>query len=897
MSPTAILWQVILIFAISAGTCAGVGYAFNESGSYELEQRFVSEYNGSELIGLTVASDPGGGGTGFEIRMRSAEEINNELNSRIEVGHPEVRRTALIAAGKHSGEYCIDQICEIYDYLWNNYSYVGDPRDLEYYQYSNQTISSGKEIDKSGIGDCDDYAILMASLIEQIGGTTRIIMAYGPEGGHAYAEVYLGQLDDEEKRVQRIVKWLRKNYGAETIYVDGDFNEGIWLNLDWSAKHPGGPFFPALENMTFPVRNATLTKVKPVNEPPVAIFTCYSKEQEPSVGTNITFNASLSRDPYGVITSYKWDFGDDNKSEGRLVDHYYSEGGNFTVTLTVADKELAESKNSSLVTINWPPEAHFEYSIIEKSGSESKIALNASESKDRDGRITSYEWDFGDGEEARGLNKKLVSHNYMEYGIFIVNLTVVDDDKSVSSIYSLPIKINKLPVPKFSYYPKKPNQGKTIIFDASQSEDKDGNVTEYRWYFGDETSASGNVTEHAYPKGGNFTVRLEVTDDDNETESIESTIYVNKPPVAFFTYTPREPLVGDPIHFISNSSDEDGYIPDENYEWNFKDGIPRKGVSDVYYNHLIPGNFTVTLTVTDDNGATDNFTARVAVREKPSNSPPNVTDITPSLPSPQTVGNTVKFFAYASDPEGDQILYKFYLKSPAGVWQPVGDWINANWWEWTPAEPGDYEIQVRIRDGNHAASDSWDAYKMISYKVDPLPVISTPPMVSASESYKPEPVFEAKLMNIVDTAGQSDNLNSFYSAVEAVFLADTLSGEGPFTVFAPTDRAFVLVTLDLNDTELLKKILKYHIVQGVYMHEDLASMASITTLEGSKLKIVVIDGIVWVNGSKISQSDICCSNGVVHLIDEVLIPPTDGGEPLPDMPEPAAYEWLGGGRL
>ena len=81
------------------------------------------------------------------------------------------------------------------------------------------------------------------------------------------------------------------------------------------------------------------------------------------------------------------------------------------------------------------------------------------------------------------------------------------------------------------------------------------------------------------------------------------------------------------------------------------------------------------------------------------------------------------------------------------------------------------------------------------------------------------------------------------------------------------------------------------------MHEDLASMASITTLEGSKLKIVVIDGIVWVNGSKISQSDICCSNGVVHLIDEVLIPPTDGGEPLPDMPEPAAYEWLGGGRL
>ena len=98
----------------------------------------------------------------------------------------------------------------------------------------------------SGAGDCDDFAILMSSLIENIGVSTRIILAHGPFGGHAYAEVYLGKLDDEDHKVERILNWIRNEYNTGEVRTHIDMNTGdVWLNLDWSAEHPGGPFFEA----------------------------------------------------------------------------------------------------------------------------------------------------------------------------------------------------------------------------------------------------------------------------------------------------------------------------------------------------------------------------------------------------------------------------------------------------------------------------------------------------------------------------------------------------------------------------------------------------------------------------------------------------------------------------
>ncbi len=165
------------------------------------------------------------------------------------------------------------------------------------------------------------------------------------------------------------------------------------------------------------------------------------------------------------------------------------------------------------------------------------------------------------------------------------------------------------------------------------------------------------------------------------------------------------------------------------------------------------------------------------------------------------------------------------------------------------------------------------------------------PEVNVTE---PEVAEEPVLLNIVETASGAGNLNTLVTAVEAAGLTDVLASEGPFTVFAPTDDAFALVgDLDLNDTDALTTILNRHVAFGAYMAADVANMTSITTLEGSDLTIEVGDEGVLVNGARIVQTDIVCSNGVVHIIEAVLMPSEGAEEPpaeLPPVEGPSAPE-------
>ena len=132
---------------------------------------------------------------------------------------------------------------------------------------------------------------------------------------------------------------------------------------------------------------------------------------------------------------------------------------------------------------------------------------------------------------------------------------------------------------------------------------------------------------------------------------------------------------------------------------------------------------------------------------------------------------------------------------------------------------------------------------------------------------------------IVETAVEAGNFNTLVAAVEAAGLAETLSSEGPFTVFAPTDEAFAnlfeSVEIDMNDTEGLAEVLKYHVASGVIMAADVVSMTSIPTLQGGNLTVEVTDEGVKVGGANVTATDIVCSNGVIHVIDAVLMPPAE----------------------
>ncbi|QFU08664.1 Cell surface lipoprotein MPB83 precursor [Rhodobacteraceae bacterium THAF1] len=137
-------------------------------------------------------------------------------------------------------------------------------------------------------------------------------------------------------------------------------------------------------------------------------------------------------------------------------------------------------------------------------------------------------------------------------------------------------------------------------------------------------------------------------------------------------------------------------------------------------------------------------------------------------------------------------------------------------------------------------------------------------------------------MNIVETAQDAGNFTTLITAVEAAELGDTLTGEGPFTVFAPTDEAFDALpdgtveelTMDENQQQLTD-ILTYHVVPMAAMSGDLSDGQEIETVNGEMLTVSIDGDTVMIDGATVTQADIEASNGVIHVIDTVLMPGSD----------------------
>jgi transforming growth factor-beta-induced protein len=131
--------------------------------------------------------------------------------------------------------------------------------------------------------------------------------------------------------------------------------------------------------------------------------------------------------------------------------------------------------------------------------------------------------------------------------------------------------------------------------------------------------------------------------------------------------------------------------------------------------------------------------------------------------------------------------------------------------------------------------------------------------------------------NIVEIAVADGRFKTLVAAVTAAGLADTLKGKGPFTVFAPTDDAFAklpkgTVEALLKDTPKLKDILLYHVVSGNVMAADVAKMSTAKTVEGKSVKIMMEGNKVMVNDAQVIITDIKASNGVIHVLDKVILP-------------------------
>ncbi|MDH3805090.1 MAG: PKD domain-containing protein, partial [Gammaproteobacteria bacterium] len=309
----------------------------------------------------------------------------------------------------------------------------------------------------------------------------------------------------------------------------------------------------------------------------------------------------------GTIVSYAWDFGDGSTGSGVNPTHIYSTAGTFAVSLTVTDNDGATDSASTTADIaaipNVAPTADPNGPYNGTAGS--PVNFNGSGSSDSDGTIVSYAWDFGDGNGGAGVSP---SHTYAVAGLYTVTLTVTDNDGASDSA-STTATIDPIPNVAPTSNPNGPyngTAGSPVNFNGSGSSDSDGTIVSYAWDFGDGNGGAGISPSHTYAAAGLYTVTLIVTDNDGATDSASTTATIDPIPNVAPTSNPNGPYsgtVGTPVSFDgSGSTDSDGTIV--SYAWDFGDGNGGAGISPSH-TYAAAGLYTVTLIVTDNDGATD----------------------------------------------------------------------------------------------------------------------------------------------------------------------------------------------------------------------------------------------------------------------------------------------------
>ena len=235
------------------------------------------------------------------------------------------------------------------------------------------------------------------------------------------------------------------------------------------------------------------------------------------------------------------------------------------------------------------------------------------ESWDEDGNIVNYTWDFGDGFFNYTENP---THIFSENGEYNVTLTVRDNN-DLEDTYILNIFVNKLPIANVIISNTTIMLGESITFDASNSYDLDGEIDFYYWNFDDGQTSNEIVKEHTYSDSGIFNVSLKLIDNLND---INTTYYIveviNALPNANFTFSPDGGNTQELYQFTDASTDSDGTV--DEWSWNFGDGNESDNANPTH-SFSFPGEYTISLTVIDDQGGENTYTKLLYVE----NSAPN----------------------------------------------------------------------------------------------------------------------------------------------------------------------------------------------------------------------------------------------------------------------------------
>ncbi len=388
----------------------------------------------------------------------------------------------------------------------------------------------------------------------------------------------------------------------EWDFGDGTTAEGLTATHAYTMP---GRYFATLRvgtgDASLDCATVSTSRVIVVNDTPLAEA---GEAQLVGVNQEVVLNAGDTVDDDGAIASYEWNFGDGATGSGVEVRHRYAQPGRYSVGLTVRDDAgLANSVSTDTVevTVNDAPRPVITRPVGVCVGEEA--LLSGAQSTDADGAIVGYQWRFGDGSSAEGVE---ASHTYASPGRYSVTLAVDDGTQVSNSLGELTetFLVNLPPMPEAGPT-RRVCPGEVVPFDASSSVDLDGRLMAFNWDFGDATTAVGSTSSHRYAVPGTFVTTLAVTDDSGTAcGRVEDTadVIVNATPVAA-AGSDRQAFLGaayDAVIFdASESTDADG--DPLTYAWDFGDGTSDTGPT-VSHAYTSPGRYVVRLTVRDGTG-------------------------------------------------------------------------------------------------------------------------------------------------------------------------------------------------------------------------------------------------------------------------------------------------------
>lgn len=362
-----------------------------------------------------------------------------------------------------------------------------------------------------------------------------------------------------------------------------------------------------------------------INQPPRAVASASPLSGTPPL--TVRFDASGSADPDTTSNQglkYYWDFGDGKTSSDARTVHRYERVGEYTAILVVEDADGARDQVKIPITVstyvNQAPIPQIQLSTNQGLIGD-EIAFDGSRSRDHDGEIVSYEWDF-DSDNRTDAQGPHATYRFSKSGQYHVKLTVIDNKQERRSAVSvIQIREPQPPVARFIFSPTEPHVGDDVYFDASNSMAPDSRIMQYMWDLnGDgKVDKRGARISEQFALPGKYLITLTVTDNRGQQNRFSQEIQVlrksNQPPIARLRVNNVAPTVGQSVTLdASDSYDLDGKII--RYEWDLdSDGKSDRTTTVPRLAHTFnaAGQHEVRVTVFDNNGESSIFTLKVQV--------------------------------------------------------------------------------------------------------------------------------------------------------------------------------------------------------------------------------------------------------------------------------------------